>query len=72
MVRAAVERWSRTTKITFGSIAIVVLLYAVFSFQRRWMADDGLIAVNQREILLLQPERLAAMAAAGTHEGTDG
>jgi len=30
----------------------------------RRLSDDGVIAVKQREILLLQPERLTAMAAA--------
>jgi len=34
----------------------------------RRLSDDGVIAVSQREILLLQPERLAAMAAAGNNE----
>lgn len=37
----------------------------------RRLADDGVIAVNQREILLLQPERLAAMAAAGDTDSND-
>jgi CRP/FNR family transcriptional regulator len=30
----------------------------------RRLSDDGIIAVKQREILLLQPERLAALAVA--------
>jgi CRP/FNR family transcriptional regulator len=29
----------------------------------RRLSDDGVIAVKQREIILLQPERLAQMAA---------
>ncbi len=30
----------------------------------RRLSDEGVIAVNQREMLLLQPERLAALAVA--------
>jgi arabinofuranosyltransferase len=46
MVRAVVERWSRATKITFASFALVVFVFALFAYQRRWMADDGLIVVR--------------------------
>ena len=40
------RHWSRTKQLTFASIAVVVLAYAVVAFQRRWMADDGLIIVR--------------------------
>jgi arabinofuranosyltransferase len=38
-----VRRWSKATLITFASFAAVLLVYAFLAFQRRWIADDGLI-----------------------------
>lgn len=35
----------------------------------RRLSDEGVIAVNQREMLLLQPERLAALAASSDEAG---
>jgi hypothetical protein len=37
----------------------------------RRLSDEGVIAVNQREMLLLQPERLAELAVAGNPDWTD-
>ena len=34
----------------------------------RRLSDDGVIAVKQREILLLQPDRLAALAVADEND----
>jgi D-alanyl-D-alanine carboxypeptidase len=72
-----VVRWSRTTQITFASFAVVVVLYAFFAFQRRWMADDGLIVVRTVRNLLdgsglarantIRPLDLAAVDYAARH-----
>lgn len=46
------RRWTKATKITFASFAAVLLVYAFFAVQRRWIADDGLIVVRTvRQIL---------------------
>jgi len=38
----------------------------------RRLSDDGVIAVNQREMQVLQPDRLAALAAASDVPGAAG
>ncbi len=44
--------WSPVTIATVASIAIVVLLYAIMAFRRRWISDDGLIVIRVAAQLL--------------------
>jgi arabinofuranosyltransferase len=45
-------RWSRSSIVTFVGAAIVTLAYAALAYHRRWISDDGLIAVRTvRELL---------------------
>ncbi|HEY3805825.1 MAG TPA: discoidin domain-containing protein [Kofleriaceae bacterium] len=46
------SRGPRSAVVTFTSIAVVVLVYACLAYARRWISDDGLIAVRTvRELL---------------------
>jgi arabinofuranosyltransferase len=45
-------RWSRSQLVTGAALAAVTLVFGILAFERRWLADDGLIVVRiVRQIL---------------------
>ncbi|WP_157129047.1 flagellar motor control protein ZomB [Nocardia amamiensis] len=51
---AALSRFTRLSKATFvGGIALTVVLFAIGGWQRRWIADDGLIVLRTVRNLLV-------------------
>jgi arabinofuranosyltransferase len=48
----APKRWSRQQIWNFGTIGLVVAIFAVLAWHRRWVCDDGLIVLRTVENIL--------------------